>query len=205
MPPPGAVYPVVPDWEEEHVLEPPGLIASRYPSGRRLTRGLPSFRRLDLMVCLVLREASCWAHLRRGLPRQLLGIRPNPRYAREAARPGRANSMTVERDISGQPAGRRYAHVQKFSLPKVERSLLVRQNSLGQSGKRAIWPRPSGYGLNRRKPFSLFLEDGRVAIRPKNPAERALPTDWESKEKKLAVCRGRTPGQKPLAARHDDH
>jgi len=58
--------------------------AKRYHLGRRLTRVMPSFTRLDLMVCPRLREASLLAHLRRDFQRTS-GIDQNrDRRAREA-------------------------------------------------------------------------------------------------------------------------
>ena len=166
--PPGAVYRFAPDWKEEHVLDhlanASGILqADGYKGYAKLYApgpdGLPR-----------LREASCWAHLRRDFHDFWASTKSE--IAREALdRIGKL--YDVERDISGQPADVRYAARQKFSLPKVEAFFTwSEQQLLGIPGKSNL-AKAFRYGLNRREAFSLFMEDGRVAI-DNNPAERAL-------------------------------
>ena len=113
--PPGAVYRFAPDWKEEHVLNhlanARGILqADGYKGYAKLYApgpdGLPR-----------LREAACWAHLRRDFHDFWTSTKSE--IAREALdRIGKL--YDIERDISGQPADVRHAARQKFSLPKVE-------------------------------------------------------------------------------------
>jgi transposase len=166
--PPGAIYYFAPDWKEEHVLNhlanARGILqADGYKGYAKLYAhgpdGLPR-----------LREAACWAHLRRDFHDFWTSTKSE--IAREALdRIGKL--YDIERDISGQPADVRHAARQKHSLPKVLAFFTWSEQQLLRIPGKGNLAKAFRYGLNRREAFSLFLEDGRVAI-DNNPAERAL-------------------------------
>lgn len=117
-----------------------------------------------------LREAACWAHLRRDFPDCWTSTKSE--IACEALdRVGKL--YDIERDINGKAADARYAALQKLSQPKVTAFFVwSEQQLLGIPGNSDL-AKVFHYGLSRREAFSLFLTDGRVAI-DKHPAERAL-------------------------------
>ncbi|MDF3855522.1 IS66 family transposase, partial [Paracoccus pantotrophus] len=61
----------------------------------------------------------------------------------------------------------------KHSVPKVEVFFAWSEQQLSRIPGKGDLAKAFRYGLSRRDAFSLFLEDGRVAI-DNNPAERAL-------------------------------
>ena len=167
--PPGAIYYFAPDWKEEHVLshlaDARGILqADGYKGYAKLYAhdepdGAPR-----------LREAACWAHLRRDFHDFWASTKSE--IAREALdRIGKI--YDIERDINGQPADVRHAARQKYSLPKVEAFFAWSEQQLLRIPGKSNLAKAFRYGLNRREAFSLFLTDGRVAI-DNNPAERAL-------------------------------
>ena len=116
------------------------------------------------------REAACWAHLRRDFHDLWKAIgSPVARDALE--RIGRL--YDIEREIAGQPAERRRDVRQMRGRPHAEafRTWCERQFS-GVPAKGDL-ARAIRYALKRWDAFTLFLEDGRVAI-DNNPAERAI-------------------------------
>tara|TARA_R110002020_G_scaffold457629_1_gene674585 strand:- start:2283 stop:2978 length:696 start_codon:yes stop_codon:yes gene_type:complete len=166
--PPGAVYRFAPNWKEEHVhshlADARGiLLADGYKGYAKLylpdTGGVPR-----------LREAACWAHLRRDFHDFWTSTKSE--IACEALdRIGKL--YDIERDINGKAADARYAARQKLSQPKVTAFFVwSEQQLLGILGKSDL-AKAFRYGLSRRAAFSLFLTDGRVAL-DNNPAERAL-------------------------------
>jgi transposase len=166
--PPGAVYRFAPDWKEEHVLNhlanARGILqADGYKGYAKLYAPGPD----DLPR---LREAACWAHLRRDFHDCWTSTKSE--IARGALdRIGKL--YDIERDINGQPADVRHAARQKYSLPKVEAFFAWSEQQLLRIPGKSNLAKAFRYGLNRREAFSLFLTDGRVAI-DNNPAERAL-------------------------------
>ena len=116
------------------------------------------------------REATCWAHLRRDFHDSWTSTKSE--IACEALdRIGKL--YDIERDINGQPADIRHAARQKLSQPKVASFFAwSEQQPLRILGKSNL-AKAIRYGLRRQEAFSLFLNDGRVAI-DNNPAERAL-------------------------------
>ena len=122
--PPGAVYRFAPDWKEEHVLSHLGdargiLQADGYKGYAKLyepeANGVPR-----------LREAACWAHLRRDFHDFWTSTKSE--IAREALdRIGKL--YDIERDINGQPADVRHVARQKLSHPQVE--TFLRNNHVG--------------------------------------------------------------------------
>ncbi len=113
--PPGAVYRFAPDWKEEHVLshlaDSRGILqADGYKGYAKLYEPGPDGTRR-------LREAACWAHLRRDFHDFWTSTKSE--IVREAFdRVGKF--YDIERGINGQPAEARRAARQKLSRPKVE-------------------------------------------------------------------------------------
>ena len=116
------------------------------------------------------REAACWAHLRRDF-HDVWKATGSP-IARDALeRIGRL--YDIEREIDGAAAGRRRDVRQARSRPHVDafRTWCERQLA-GIPGKGDL-ARAMRYALKRWDAFTLFLDDGRVAI-DNNVAERAI-------------------------------
>ena len=130
-----------------------------------------------------LREAACWAHLRRDFHDFWASTKSD--IAREALdRIGKL--YDIERDINGQPADVRRAARQKMSHSKVEAYFAWSEQQLLRIPGKSDLANAFRYGLSRRTAFSLFLTDGRVAI-DNNPAERALrPTGIGRKNRLFA-------------------
>ncbi len=116
------------------------------------------------------REAACWAHLRRDF-HDVWKATGSP-IAREALE--RIGALyDVEAAINGQPRDIRHAARQRESRSRVEafRSWCERQLTL-ITGKGDL-AKAMRYALRRWPSFVLFLDDGRVAI-DNNAAERAI-------------------------------
>ncbi|SLN76167.1 Transposase IS66 family protein [Roseovarius gaetbuli] len=166
--PPGAVYRFAPNWKEEHVLShlanARGILqADGYKGYAKLYEPEPNSGRR-------LREAACWAHLRRDFHDFWTSTKSE--IAREALdRIGKL--YDIERDLNGQPADVRHATRQKLSKPKVEAFFAWSEQQLLRIPGKSDLAKAFRYGLSRQEAFSLFLTDGRVAI-DNNPAERAL-------------------------------
>lgn len=166
--PPGAVYAFAPDWKEEHVLthlaDMRGILqADGYKGYAKLYDPEPD-------GTLRLREAACWAHLRRDFHDFWTSTKSE--IAREALeRIGKL--YDTERNISGQPAETRLAARKKQSQPKVEAFFAWSEEQLLRIPGKSDLAKAFRYGLSRQEAFSLFLKDGRVAI-DNNLAERAL-------------------------------
>jgi len=79
----------------------------------------------------------------------------------------------VEAAINGQPRDVRHAMRQKQSRPKVEAFRIRCERQLTQIPGKGDLAKAMGYALTRWASFTLFLDDGRVAI-DNNAAERAL-------------------------------
>jgi transposase/uncharacterized protein YukE len=166
--PPGAVYHFAPDWKEEHVLAHLGET-----SGILQADGYKGYAKLyaaDLDGKSQFREAACWAHLRRDF--HDVWTATKSAIAREALdRIGKL--YDIEREISGKPAELRLAVRQKESKPKVDAFRDWAERQLTRIPGKSDLAKAFRYGLSRWASFTLFLEDGRVAI-DNNPAERAL-------------------------------
>jgi len=166
--PPGAVYRFAPDWKKEHVL-------SHLANARGILQadGYTGYGKLyepDPDGTPRLREAACWAHLRRDFLDFWTSTKSE--IAREALdRIGKF--YDVERDINGQPDDVRHAARQKLSRPQVEAFFAWSEQQLLRIPGKSDLAKAFRYGLSRQEAFSLFLTDGRVAI-DNNPAERAL-------------------------------
>lgn len=116
------------------------------------------------------REAACWAHLRRAF--HDVWKATGSEIAREALE--RIGALyDIERRISGRPEDVRLDARQRQSRPRVDALrdwLNVRLIGIPGKGDLAKAMR---YALTRWPSFTLFLDDGRVAI-DNNAAERAI-------------------------------
>jgi transposase len=166
--PPGVVYYFAPDWKEEHVHEhlkrTRGILqADGYKGYAKLYDPEPD-------GTARFREAACWAHLRRDF--HDIWVATKSEIAREAL--DRIGALyDIEREITGQAADLRLAARRKHSRPKVEAFFAWSEQQLPRIPGKGDLAKAFRYGLSRMPGFTLFLEDGRVAI-DNNPAERAL-------------------------------
>jgi hypothetical protein len=153
--PPGAVYRFAPDWKEEHVL-------SHLANARGILQadGYKGYAKLyepGADGVLRLREAACWAHLRRDFHDFWASTKSE--IAREALdRIGKL--YDIERDINGQPADVRQATRQKLSEPKVaagKKAVSAAMREAGTSLKSAWRGQITGAGLGTRLGNSIRL------------------------------------------------
>jgi hypothetical protein len=166
--PPGALYRYAPNWKAEHVLAHLGnasgiLQADAYKGYAKLydpgADGQPRFQ-----------EAACFAHWRRDF--HDIWTSQKSEIAHEALE--RIGQLyDIEREIMGQPADLRRAVRQARSKPKLEALHAWAEAQLTRIPAKGDLAKAFRYGLSRWPAFSLFLDDGRVAI-DNNAAERAL-------------------------------
>jgi transposase len=117
-----------------------------------------------------IREAACWAHLRRDFHDVWTTTRSD--IAREAL--DRIGALyDIERESLGRPPDERRAVRQARSRPKVEAFRTWAEAQLGRIPGKADLAKAFRYGLTRWPAFTLFLDDGRVAM-DNNAAERAI-------------------------------
>jgi transposase len=117
-----------------------------------------------------IREAACWAHLRRDF-HDVWKATGSP-IAKDALE--RIGTLyDIERQITGQSAARRRDARQERSRPHVQAFRTWCENQLVRVPAKGDLAKAMRYALNRWQAFTLFLEDGRVAI-DNNPAERAI-------------------------------
>jgi len=121
------------------------------------------------------REAACWAHLRRDFHDAWKAT--GSAIAKEAI--DRIGVLyDIEREINGTSRENRLAVRQKQSKPKVVAFKAWAEDQLGRiSGKGAL-AKAFRYALKRWPSFTLFLDDGRVAIDNNTPlghVKHALP------------------------------
>ena len=116
------------------------------------------------------REAACWAHLRRDF-HDIWKATASPVAKDALERIGRL--YDVEREITGQPAERRREARQNRSRPHVDAFRLWCESQLVRVPAKGDLAEAMRYALKRWDAFTLFLEDGRIAI-DNNPAERAI-------------------------------
>lgn len=166
--PPGVVYRYAPNWSAEHVLAHLGqasgiLQADAYKGYSKLYEpgedGEARFR-----------EAACFAHWRRDF--HDIWASHKSEIAHEALK--RIGKLyDIEREIAGKPADIRHAARQKLSKPELEKLRIWSEKQLTQIPGKGDLAKALRYGLSRWHGFSLFIDDGRVAI-DNNAAERAL-------------------------------
>jgi transposase len=166
--PPGVVYYFSPDRKGEH---PQGHLANS--SGILQADAYTGFREL-YQTCAdgtqQFREAACWAHLRRDF--HDVWTASKSEIAREAL--DRIGTLyDIEREIAGQPAEVRLAARKTHSADAVTAFKAWAEQQLTRIPGKSDLAKAFRYALNRWSSFTLFLEDGRVAI-DNNPAERAM-------------------------------
>lgn len=166
--PPAAAYWFSPDRKgehpREHLADFNGILqADAYTGFRELYAPGPDG------VARV-REAACWAHLRRDF-HDVWKTTDSP-IAREALE--RIGALyDIEAAINGKARDVRHAVRQRESRPKAEAFRLWCERQLTLIPGKGDLARAMRYGLTRWASFTLFLDDGRVAI-DNNAAERAI-------------------------------
>lgn len=166
--PPGAAYWFSPDRKgdhpQEHLAGFEGILqADAYA-------GFKALYKPDTSGKARVREAACWAHLRRDF-HDIWKATGSP-IAREALE--RIGALyDIEREITGKPAAQRLIARQAESRPRTEAFRDWCEEQLARVPRKSDLAKAINYALNRWTSFTLFLEDGRVAI-DNNPAERAL-------------------------------
>jgi len=166
--PPGVVYYFSPDRKGEHprghLAQSSGILqADAYAGFKELYE-----RRAD--GTQQFREAACWAHLRRDF-HDVWTADKSP-IAREALyRIGKL--YDIEREIAGQSAELRLAARKKYSADKVAAFKVWAEQQLTRIPGKSDLAKAFRYALNRWTSFTLFLEDGSIAI-DNNVAERAM-------------------------------
>jgi len=166
--PPGVVYYFSPNRKGEHprshLANSSGILqADAYAGFKELYE-----RRAD--GTQQFREAACWAHLRRAFHDVWTANKSG--IAREAL--DRIGTLyDIEREISGQPAETRLAARKDHSADKVAAFKAWAEQQLTRIPGKSDLAKAFRYALSRWASFTLFLEDGRVAI-DNNPAERAM-------------------------------
>ncbi len=166
--PPGAVYYFSPDRKGEHprkhLKNSAGILQADAYSGFKALYE----KREDGGVQF--REAACWAHLRRDFHDVWTGTKSE--IAKEVLdRIGKF--YDIERDISGQSAEARRAVRQEKTKPLLDDFHKWAQTQLTRIPGKSDLAKAFRYGLNRWLSFTLFLDDGRVAI-DNNAAERGM-------------------------------
>jgi len=111
-----------------------------------------------------------------------------------------ANSMTLTRYQWPSLLTSVTRHVKSQPAERLRRSLLGPSNSSWAIPGKEQFAKDFRYGLNRRKPSSLFLET--VACHRQYPALNAPCDDWN--RKKNCCLPGRTPVAETTRPRHDE-
>ena len=117
-----------------------------------------------------IREAACWAHLRRDF-HDVWKATASPIAFEALERIGKL--YDIEAAINGKPLDRRNAVRQKDSRPHVEAFRTWCEHQLTRVPGKGDLAKAMRYVLNRWDGFTLFLDDARVAI-DNNAAERAI-------------------------------
>lgn len=166
--PPGAVYYFSPDRKGEHprkhLKNSVGILqADAYTGFKALyeTRADGSTQ---------FREAACWAHLRRDFHDIWTGTKSE---IAKTALDRIGQLYDIEREIKGLNADERLAIREEKSKPKVEAFRAWAEVQLTLIPGKGDLAKAFRYGLSRWPSFTLFLEDGRVAI-DNNAAERGM-------------------------------
>lgn len=166
--PPGAVYYFSPDRKGEHprkhLKNSAGILqADAYTGFKALyeTRADGSTQ---------FREAACWAHLRRDFHDIWTGTKSE---IAKTALDRIGQLYDIEREIKGLNADERLAIREEKSKPKVEAFRAWAEVQLTLIPGKGDLAKAFRYGLSRWPSFTLFLEDGRVAI-DNNAAERGM-------------------------------
>jgi transposase len=132
--------------------------------------GFKDLYKPDAEGAVRVREAACWAHLRRDF--HDVWKATNSPIAKQAL--DRIGALyDIERRITGTSAAQRLAVRQKESRPRAEAFRAWCEAELARIPGKGDLAKAMRYALNRWHAFTLFLEDGRVAI-DNNVAERAI-------------------------------
>jgi transposase len=166
--PPAAAYYFSPDRKGEHpqahLKTFAGILQADAYSGFQKLYEQGADGRADI------REAACWAHLRRDF-HDVWKSTDSP-IAREALeRIGRL--YDIEAAINGERLEHRHAKRQQNSRPQVEAFRAWCERQLARIRGKSDLAKAMRYALNRWDSFTLFLDDARVAI-DNNAAERAI-------------------------------
>jgi len=117
-----------------------------------------------------IREAACWAHLRRDF-HDVWKATGSPIAFEALERIGKL--YDIEAAINGASLDRRHAARQKDSRPRVAAFRTWCEHQLTRIPGKGDLAKAMRYALNRWDAFALFLDDARVAI-DNNAAERAI-------------------------------
>lgn len=166
--PPGVAYYYSPNRKAEHPKDHlagfEGILQADAYAGYK------AFYLPDAAGKVRMREAACWAHLRRKF--HDICVSDKSPIAKEALdQIGRL--YDIERRIKGQSAEIRKGVRQEHSKPKVKAFKVWCEAHLSRIPGKGDLAKAMRYGLSRWPAFALFLEDGRVAI-DNNAAERAM-------------------------------
>jgi transposase len=166
--PPGAVYYFSPDRKGEHPrkhLKNSGgiLQADAYTGFKALyeTRADGSAQ---------FREAACWAHLRRDFHDIWTATKSG---IAKTALDHIGQIYDIEREIRGLSASERLAVRQRKTKPKVDAFHTWAETQLNRIPGKSDLAKAFRYGISRWPSFTLFLNDGRLAI-DNNAAERGM-------------------------------
>jgi transposase len=166
--PPGAIYYFSPDRKGEHpqrhLKDFRGILqADAYTGFKELYRP-------DADGNVRVREAACWAHLRRDFHDVWQSTKSE--IAKQAL--DRIGELyDIEKRINGHPAEERQRVRHDHSKPKAEAFRSWAEHQLNLVSGKSDLAMAFRYFLKRWAAITLFLEDGRVAI-DNNPAERAM-------------------------------
>ena len=166
--PPGAVYYFSADRKGEH--------PQRHLKGFKgilqadAYAGFKELYKPDATGNIPVREAACWAHLRRDFHDVWLTTKSE--IAKQAL--DRIGELyDIEKQINGRSAAERQRVRQGHSKSKVEAFRSWAEQQLACLSGKSDLAKAFRYFLNRWAAFTLFLADGRVAI-DNNVAERAM-------------------------------
>lgn len=117
-----------------------------------------------------IKEAACWAHWRRDFYDIFIATKSD--LAQHAL--GEIGKLyDIERKINGKPTVERRELRKKYSKPIAQAFRTWCEKQLTRIPGKSNLAKAIRYGLSRWHAFTLFLEDGRVAI-DNNTAERAI-------------------------------
>ncbi len=166
--PPGAVYYFSPDRKGQHPQK--HLTGFRGILQADAYAGFKELYKPDACGSVRVREAACWAHLRRDF--HDVWQTTKSEIAKEAL--DRIGVLyDIEKQINGRSAEDRHGVRREHSKPKVEAFKVWAEQQLGSISGKSDLAKAFRYVLTRWAAFTLFLEDGRVAI-DNNAAERAM-------------------------------
>ncbi|MDF2389442.1 IS66 family transposase [Nostoc ellipsosporum NOK] len=166
--PPGGVYRYAPSWNAQHVQD--HLRDARGILQADAYKGYSKLYEPGADANPRFREAACFAHWRRDF--HDVWVSQKSEIAHEALE--RIGQLyDIEREITGKPADIRRAVRQELSKPKLGALQTWAETQLTRIPGKGDLAKAFRCALGRWHAFSLFLDDGRVAI-DNNAAERAV-------------------------------